>query len=1364
MHHEYKYFSSLFIPTSGKRLMQNTTALLLFFFVLVTPFFSGQTVGAAIDISDDPLDGQISAAAPNFMIGFDDSGSMDWEVLTSESNGLFGIGGTSYYYVFDDPGDNRYSGNIITGENRLYWKSQFAGHNVMYYNPDIDYEPWQYGDQPPVKDFADADFNRPRSHPYYTDFPTVRANPNLATTPTGDYLDLNNTYASVGGIIVDNLDGSPAFVTTGTWQESGSTPEHDGSSVYAYQAAGIGNTATFTPNIPTAGNYDVDAWWNCWNERDEQAQITINHSAGSDVLTRNQRSTTGTCGTWVSLGSYNFNAGTLGSVTIARAGDSGVFGNSTVADAVRFVGAGAVDIKNAHYYTWYDANGDTNIDIGEVYLVNLDGDITYYQLNGDGDDKVEAGELTMTLTPPAPVQTGRTYAQERQNFANWYSFYRKRRLTAISAISRIIPRLRGVNVGIRSINAHIVQPVLPVAVSGVNQKDTLLDAFFSYHQRAQSAASTPLRRGMESIGRYYHVNQTQADLGTSPLVIGPTGECQMNFTLMFTDGAYNGGDPSVGNADSGKGVPYEDTVSNSLADVAMYYWGNDLSPAIDNKVPQNAYDTAIWQHMVTYTVAFGLEGNLNISQYTIPNCPCPVWSTNIDTDAEKTDDLWHAAINGRGKYLSAKTPQALSDALDDIINDVHIRIGSGASVSINGEKLYAGSVMYQSGYSVDGWTGDVIAYDLHPISGSPILNPYKWSASKVMDKADADARAVGTNYWDTGRIIASYDGSDGIPFRYPDLSPAQQAIIVDSDMLEYLRGNHDLELKNISTNPSVKYRDRVLNNGIVTRSDTLLLDIVHSSPLYNNNIIYVGGNDGMLHAFNAQNGAEIFAYVPNLVFDNLPDLTDPAYTHKYYVDLTPVVKTTNIKPLSMLNGLPMATGNADLLVGGLGKGGKGYYCIDVTDPLSITDEDELANKVRWEYPNSATPQSDIDDIGYSFSRAALIHTKAGWVVIFGNGYNSTNENAVLFILEAETGTLLKKIDVGKGPVTGFPPSVTLENGLSTPSAIDVNADFLVDYVYVGDLLGNMWKFDLTDPNYSAWDVAYGGSPNPPEPLFQARDALSNPQPITTKPEVMFHCEKFGYMVTFGTGRYLGTTDLTDSSLQTIYGIWDYGDDSDPDEYIGYFDRGSATNKLSNQPNTVTLLEQVVAYQNFVTGVGKTLRVLSNNPPDWSTDVDATVGEKPNPSQNAGWYFDLPDTKERVVRDIIIRGGTVIAISSVPQSGTACTAGGRSWLMEMDACTGGRLSHPKIDINDDTKIDNPNDTIDIQVPDPTNPANMITINVAPTGIASSNMLYAPAIIDIPGDTEKKIFGTSAGGTQVIDEQDPGQGKYWREVTN
>ena len=946
--------------------------------------------------------------------------------------------------------------------------------------------------------------------------------------------------------IVDNQNAG--FSKTGTWSESGASHEYDGSSYYTSQ---LGATATWTPDLPVAGTYNVYAWWCYYNTRDTNALYTVNYSGGSASMRVNQQQN---AGQWILLGTYNFDAGTAGNVSVTR--DASSTQNSTSADAVMF-----------------EQVGGATVNVDETY--------------------------------------------------------------------------------------------------------TLLDQLYSM----DSHDSTPLRLALENVGKYYHQDDgSDGNLGTSPFADANNGgACQKAYAIVMTDGYWNGSNPSVDNADDGQGDPYEDTYSNTLADVAMYYYDHDLSSALDDVVPSKACDTVNHQHMTTYTLSFGVTGTIDLADmdadgsadaisyaddpcFFNANTPVPAWPNPTAGNSEKIDDLFHAAVNGRGLFFSASNPQELVDSMAQIIGDIRDP-ASGASVSVNGEELGADTVLYQARYLSGDWIGEVLAFPIDQNTGA-VLNAEDQILWNSADKLER----IGVT-WDNRRIV-TYNGADaGIKFRYSSLTAVQQDALKEADwglgltqdeqaerILEFIRGRSD----NIGA-LNFRYRTKTLG------------DIVHSAPVLvgkaadaasdsvdNNDdgvvdetgelsggTVFAGGNDGMLHAFDAQNGWERFAYVPNLVFENLKDLKDVDYSHRFYVDLTPYVKEIEISD----------TERKTYLVGGLGKGGKGYYALLIrhrtesggvwTDTLNVdnvndsTSEDTVKALIQWEYPRADTAADGMDnngdgatdeagetdpDIGYSFSQAYVVKTNSTnaahqWVVIFGNGYGSTGSKAVLYILDLN-GVIIRKIDTG----------VSGDNGLSTPAIVDVNNDQQVDYVYAGDLKGNMWKFDLTADDSANWAVAFNDGTDP-QPL------IATGQPITAKPDVMRHCTEHGYMVVFGTGKFLHNDDRTDVSQQSIYGIWDYGDDADDGEYLGSFDP-NAMQALSNQIFSVTLLEQTIVDWRPING--HDYRTFSDNSANWNTVTDTDAGQDPNPIFHAGWYVDFPNTSpyegERVFKGVQIRDG------------------------------------------------------------------------------------------------------------------------------
>jgi type IV pilus assembly protein PilY1 len=385
------------------------------------------------------------------------------------------------------------------------------------------------------------------------------------------------------------------------------------------------------------------------------------------------------------------------------------------------------------------------------------------------------------------------------------------------------------------------------------------------------------------------------------------------------------------------------------------------------------------------------------------------------------------------------------------------------------------------------------------------------------------------------------------------------------------------------------------------------------------------------------------------------------------------------------------------------------------------------------------PGETDPDIGYSFSQAYVVKTNATnaahqWVVIFGNGYSSNDAKAVLYILDLD-GVIIRKIDTG----------VSGDNGLSTPAIIDVNNDQKVDYVYAGDLKGNMWKFDLTADDADNWTVAFNDGTDH-QPLFAAGPT----KPITAKPDVMRHCTEHGYMVVFGTGRYLHNDDRADLSTQTIYGVWDYGDDADDLEYLGSH---TPTGDLPYLGLGASLLQQTVIDVRTIDG--HLYRTFSDNTANWNThpDLNATPisDPSPDPIAHVGWYVDFPNVVdtlfegERVFKNVMIRDGKAGVNSFAPDI-SPCSGGGNSFKYIMDACDGSRLSEEQFQgiwVNIGTADD--------------------PILVPPTGKAYVGILHEAKIIRIPGTGLERYYMSSSTG--VVETEDlPAERRgmlYWQE---
>jgi len=1022
---------------------------------------------------------------------------------------------------------------------------------------------------------------------------------------------------------------------------------------------------------------------------------------------------------------------------------------------------GKVTVPWAHYFV-------QSTD-GRYFLVIQDEDDEvnkYYTFTTDGGiaplDKIQ----TLTFEPGPPADIYRDYDSDRQNFANWFSYHRRREFVAKAAIARVMtdPDLTDVRMGILGINKKVVVPLKPVraVISGEykDETDALVENLYAYVSRG----GTPLKKGLEKIGQYYQTNDGSLEgVKGDPPYPAEGGACQQSFTLVVTDGYYTDQSRAFkGNTDGsssdpygewgGDSEPFRDNYKDTLADTALSFYAQDLLPKVDNLVPTNKWDQAPHQHMVTFAVAFGVIGTLNPKDYeddrTSPDYmkyiikkdeprqygSYVVWPEVTGTRMpESIDDLWHATVNGRGVFVNAGEPEKLVEGLQQIIKDIKGRQPTSvASVSVNGDRMY-GKIgpdvfLYQSSYSyIDYlWFGDVKALRTNPVTGAVIEDPIEWSAAVQLQSKS----------WQM-RHILTFDGrTSGQLFEYTYLTDDQKEKLGKDaeNTVNFIRGQEP---------------------GSSGNRINMLGDVVHSSPVFFDDVVYFGANDGMLHAHEAKGGNELFSYVPYLVFDQLKDLVDPDYSHKFFVDATPIVQ----KGQNLL----YPGGEQTLLVSGLSAGGKGYFALDVTRPGSMSTDDVL-----WEFPNTDTSEDHRDDMGYSFSKPVVVKSYSKsypWIVIFGNGYNSPDQDSVLFILDAASGAVIRKIEAGSGP----------DNGLSSPIAVDIKFNDVVDFVYAGDLKGNLWKFDLTSENPAQWAAAFK-SGDQAVALFSATDPFGNPQPITTRPDVMFHPEKRGFIVCFGTGKMLAGSDLVNSQIQTLYGIWDYGDTifqapnkwspDDDKEFVGALVSRSLdpdVRKLSNAylSEKVKLLKQTATDFDVNSNNGNvTVRILTEKEPIWETRSDPDGGgQLPDPADSqvndVGWYLDLDVyAGERIVSNVILRDGILIAIGFIP-SQADCASGGDSIFMELNAFTGGTIGSIQFDLNEDGIIDE-DDLVDVKI-------DGETVKLPPSGKKLAGLVQSPAIIQLNEEIEKKYLSSSAGGIIEIAEKTAKTGiAYWMEI--
>lgn len=974
----------------------------------------------------------------------------------------------------------------------------------------------------------------------------------------------------------------------------------------------------------------------------------------------------------------------------------------------------------------------------------------YYYVHKSSCADTDTSDACYTL-----VKVNGLSAAEKQNFANWYSFYRTRNLMVASAATLAFADLdKGIRLGWQSLNKCAAFNDSCTGWSSTSYRnkirryETNKDDFYNWLSRLPANSGTPLRAALQRTGNYlrngsgvddpYAFDPQQTEL--------PRYACRASYAVLMTDGRWNsngGSEPTI-NACSGisgcsnnnvdgtgrtlpdgkvyvAAPPYSDTTTPStLSDLAFAFWAYDLRTDIDDLVPRRHtnpaligpensvlaswsvadykdphYDPANWQHLTTYTIGLGLTkmlaasspplvwgGDTYSGSYSNLVSGATAWPAASDDSVNNVSDLWHAAINSRGKFFSADSATDVINAFKDIVGAINSTVGAAGAAAVNGASYSSGAATYISSFhplstmSLDDrsrapwnalvssdaqmWWGDLVKYNfvrgssgLLEVSGTPT-----WSAASRLIH-DASVVASPSKYVNT-RTILSYNpdvavASRPIPFRWANLSSGQQTAITGAasvrsglDRLNWLRGDATYEggAGTLRARPITKLGDIAHSSPVLVAAPNdgyadPSYAAFRSSMMGRTPVIYVGANDGMLHGFRESDGVEVMAYVPSAVYSNLRSLTEQSYPHRAFVDGHVQVSDAMF-----------SDGWHSVLIGGLRAGGKGLFALDVTNPSF--SESSPSNTVLWEFRSDDDP-----NLGYAYGHPVIAKLKNGkWAAIFGNGYNSSSGKAGLYVAYIEdgkggwsSGSNFRFIDTGEA--VGATP-----NGLSSPAVIDLDGDGVVDYAYAGDLYGNVWKFDLTSSSMSGWAVS--------KKLFVAKDSVGNAQPITTAPEATLH-PKGGVFVLFGSGKMIEEADLADARVQSFYGVWDT-------TYPTVIDRSK-------------LLGHVFSNNEDHVATSNVLRTVDTATPDWWDAATNVHGQ-------LGWYVDLKENGaslgERVIEDPVLVDGKILFISTVPTD-DPCKASGYSWLNEVDAVTGARLPVPPFDLNRDGAFD-ANDTM------------------------------------------------------------------------
>ncbi|TWG90751.1 type IV pilus assembly protein PilY1 [Luteimonas sp. J16] len=827
---------------------------------------------------------------------------------------------------------------------------------------------------------------------------------------------------------------------------------------------------------------------------------------------------------------------------------------------------------------------------------------------------IDALVETQAAAVPNPA---RTQAQELENFATWYSYYRTRLKTAKAGASEAFAGLsREMRVGYTPINdrptglrADSTQVVIPVNNNnGLFEGANKTNWFSSVQSEVVKDGSTPLRTTLKAVGDYFTRSDSNGPWGPGQ----PADQlaCRQSFAILTTDGYWNdsGAFSGIGDADG-------DGNHTTLADIARHYYITDLRDGgngLPNKVPTTASNPANWQHMVTFGISIGLRGNMEVTNPP-PAPDSPLWTNPMDReDADRIDDLWHATVNSRGRFVAASDPDTFRQALQAALNEIVERVGSFSNVAANSTSLDAGTRVFQANYVSNVWTGELRSQSVSIADGvdavdcsGPSQPGNGWCASKGIPTT---GRKVFTSNGHFDGANHSVTTPNQAPRSFPSEAteaqleslarpgPVLEAPVSGEQNAAYIAGDRSLEMS---------------EGGSLRNRNHLLGDIVGSSPAYveDTGTVYIGANDGMLHAFDAASGDELFAYIPGIInWRNLSDLSRPDYGHRYFVD-GPIVVTSR-----------QQTPGKNLLVGTLGKGGKGLFALDVTVPTSFGE----GNNVLWEVRD--TPN---ENMGLVQGRPILTKLNVGGtskdVVVLGNGVNSASGRAALIILDLADGSVVGEIPVGP---TG------VDNGLSAPAGVLGSDGRTLAYVYAGDMQGNVWKFDLTGDSAASWTA---------KQLFAAVDEDGLAQPISGGLTVAVHPLTNKRWVFFGTGRFMTQGDVASVAVQSLYGF------VDEDEEVARED----------------LTRRTVQVTGTVEGF----------------PVRGFESRAPLPADSKGWYIDLPGRGERIIQDAQIVSTFLITASIIP-SGDACESGGSGFVNALDAFTGTSAGGSYFDLDGD----------------------------------------------------------------------------------
>lgn len=1259
----------------------------------------------ATELSPTPVN-QTQAEPPNIVVTFDDSGSMAWDYMSDTPP--FGTGtswssGPWYCAGLIDASATSGLGTLVM--------------NGVYYNPNVTYTP-------PVK--ADG-----------TSFPNadatlaavqndgIAANRPLSPSTGGGTTNFNNGSTKINGSTITTYWECPYNTGKGNYVTgTNSTNSHTSSPVssagggpyyYRYTGPALVDNGYGAPNsssltnlynksnwtavrVPSSQYQNWANWWAYYRTRNQMARSSLARVFGSSSLA-STTSTGGYGGTirvaWQNL--YTTDAFTLQNSTIIT---SLIDANSsTCTSSEPTLGSQSLITKvptttapscyRSDFYNWIfqvPASGGTPT---RSALARAG---TFFERGGSLNTNVSKGDLHDPYWQPSLTGTGAGNELScRQNF----------HMLITDGLW----------------NGGQDGPLTSALTNTPSTTTSLPD---------NTAFPTPAAGGVTAI-------YSQVDDG------GDSGYASLS-DLAFNYWATNLR-PDLYDPPNGKFVaPYlPDTTTGVVTSTTSSSNGTNDANVNDEVYFNPKNDPANWPHMSEYLVGLGVNGVLYYSTNTdcsnttavaadacdlrkgVANSSGSIgWPTPDGSGsgiAANIDDTWHAALAGRGQFFSAANPSDLVTKLSSVLTSITARAATPAIGAVNASVLTTGALSFETGYSSVDWTGVLEAFGLN---ADGTTGPMVWNAGTTLTSGTPApaSRNILTSSLSSGAAVAagmsfeptsSFDATETT-----GLGPASPTTNdTKTNRINYLRG-----VRTYESNGTYRTRNSLLgaiidsqpvyvsypssgytNNwpsgspeataaAASTGTDDKSYDSFVSDHASRNPTVYVGANDGMLHAFYApvptcnafdsqgfctsysagtNAGQESFAYVPRAIYGNLGNLTSAtSFAFQPTVNGSPVTSDVFFSENSQ------DTWHT-LLVGGLRLGGRGVYALDITDPATVT-ESNASSKVLWEFDSDVAASSGCTaikgssadstgcnpaDLGFTYGQPNIGRLANGnWVVLVPSGYfpdcsqtdkpvicNTSSPPATptdstgktfssLFVLDAQTGALIAEL---KTPTS---ISGVASYGLSSPVLGDYNNDQIDDVAFAGDLAGNVWRFDLSDPSPSKWKVTLTYQPT-----------TQGAQPITTMPRLFPDSTTNRFMVVFGTGKYLGANDNTSTTVQAVYGIRDTLD--------------SSGNPLTVS-GTSSLVQQTLGTYSPTSGSlsGATLLTLTNN----------TVS-----SSNEGWYFNLDtvsngaqtDVGERVVVTpaALFNSNTVVISTLIPGTSDPCNPTTAGSIMFVNANTG-----------------------------------------------------------------------------------------------